>query len=180
MNPDPESDPSPQAQPSPEASPFRVLPHTGGCFVCGLRNPEGLKLDLLSDGRTVGTSLRFRPEHAGFSGVVHGGLITTVLDEMMAWAIGVNTRSFAFAAELNVRFLRAVAPGTPLTARAELVENRRGRLFLTRAELLNPEGEVAAEATGKFLPIPAERNPALFADFVEDPSAWVGPRPGAV
>lgn len=171
MNPDP----TPAAGPAP----LHLLPHTGGCFVCGLHNAEGLRLDLLSDGRTVETRVRFRTEHAGFSGVVHGGLITTVLDELMAWVIGVNTRSFAFAAELNVRFVRAVAPGTPLTARAELVENRRGRLFLTRAVLLAEDGALAAEATGKFLPIPADRHPALFADFLEDPSRWVGPRPAA-
>jgi hypothetical protein len=61
-------------------------------------------LTLLSDGRCVEVPVQFRDEHCGFTGVVHGGLLSTVLDEVMAWVIGVNTRSFAFAAELNVRF----------------------------------------------------------------------------
>ncbi|MSU31955.1 MAG: PaaI family thioesterase [Pedosphaera sp.] len=157
------------------ASPLQSLPHTRSCFVCGESNPVGLKLDLQSNGTKVETTVCFRPEHSGFSGVVHGGLITTVLDEAMAWTIGVRTRSFAFAAELNIRFLRPVAPGQHLTLRAKLVENRRGRLFLTHAILSTADGTIAAEGTGKFLPIPAARYPSLLADFISDPSPWIGP-----
>jgi uncharacterized protein (TIGR00369 family) len=149
------------------------LPVTRGCFVCGIDNPAGLGLTLLSDGRCVEVPVQFRDEHCGFTGVVHGGLLSTVLDEVMAWVIGVNTRSFAFAAELNVRFLRSVPPGIPLKVRAELTANRRGRLFLTRGEVLGPNGVAYAEATGKFLPIPAAQQSAMLADFVGDPSPWI-------
>ena len=152
---------------------WKSLPVTRGCFVCGINNPVGLGLTLLSDGRGVEVLVQFRDEHCGFTGVVHGGLLSTVLDEVMAWVIGVNTRSFAFAAELNVRFLRSVSPGVPLKVRAELTANRRGRLFLTRGDVLGPDGVVYAEATGKFLPIPLERQSAMLADFVGDPSPWI-------
>jgi acyl-coenzyme A thioesterase PaaI-like protein len=101
-------------------------------------------------------------------------LLSTVLDEVMAWVIGVNTRSFAFAAELNVRFARPVSPGIEMKVRAELTEHRRGRLFLTRGEVVGPDGVVHAEATGKFLPIPAERQAGMLADFAVDPSPWIG------
>ena len=152
---------------------WKSLPVTRGCFVCGIENPVGLGLTLLSDGRCVEVLVQFRDEHCGFTGVVHGGLLSTVLDEVMAWVIGVNTRSFAFAAELNVRFLRSVRPGVSLKVRAELTANRRGRLFLTRGDVLGPDGVVYAEATGKFLPIPSERQLAMLADFVGDPSPWI-------
>jgi uncharacterized protein (TIGR00369 family) len=141
--------------------------------VCGIDNPTGLRLTLRSDGRTVEVPVQFRGEQCGFTGVVHGGLLTTVLDEVMAWVIGVNTRSFAFAAELNVRFLRSVAPGVPMKVRAELTADRRGRLFLTRGEVLGQDGVIHAEATGKFLPIPAGRQRAMLADFAVDPSPWI-------
>jgi len=152
---------------------WQNLPVTRGCFVCGINNPTGLQLTLLSDGRTVEVPVQFRSEHCGFTGVVHGGLLTTVLDEVMAWVIGVNTRSFAFAAELNVRFSRSVAPGVPMKFRAELTANRRGRMFLTRGEVLGPDGVLYAEATGKFLPIPEEQQRAMLADFAVDPSPWI-------
>jgi len=60
----------------PDSSPgersWETLPVTRGCFVCGIDNPTGLRLALQSDGRTVEVPVRFRAEHCGFSGVVHG------------------------------------------------------------------------------------------------------------
>ena len=152
---------------------MQSLPHTFGCFVCGLQNPQGLRLDFVSDARVVESCFQFRKEHCGFRGTVHGGLIATVLDEVMAWVIGVHARRFAYCAELNTRFLSPAAPGVDLRVRAELVEDKRGRLFLTRADLRDAEGVVLAEATGKYLPIPAARHAEMLADFAEDPSPWI-------
>jgi len=159
---------------------MQILPHTFGCFVCGVRNPHGLRLDLLSDFRVVESRFQFRPEHCGFHGTVHGGLITTVLDEAMAWVIGVQARRFAYCAELNTRFLSPAAPGVDLLARAEVVENKRGKLYLTRSELRDADGRILAEATGKYLPLPMAKQVEFLADFAEDPSVWIhlGIEPG--
>ena len=151
------------------------LPHTKGCFVCGLHNPIGFQLGMETDSRIVEARFKFREEHAGFRGVIHGGLISTVLDEVMAWVIGVNAQRFAYCAELNVRFLKTAHPGVPVVARAELLESKRGRLFLVKAALLSEDGEAHAEANGKFLPIPESQHGALFRDFAEDPTRWLGP-----
>jgi len=68
------------------------------------------------------------PEHVGFKGTVHGGIISTVLDEVMVWACGVQTKRFAYSAELNFRFLEPMQPGEELVATGELTANRRNRL----------------------------------------------------
>jgi uncharacterized protein (TIGR00369 family) len=99
---------------------MKVLPHTHSCFVCGESNPVGLKLLFHTDGNAVHAHFTPRPEHIGFKGVVHGGLISTVLDEIMVWACAVQTKRFAFCAELNVRFLKSATPDAELTATAEL------------------------------------------------------------
>lgn len=138
-----------------------------------------MRLDLLSDSQIVECRFQFREEHCGFHGTVHGGLVSTVLDEAMAWVIGVHARRFAYCAELNTRFLSPAAPGVDLIARAEVMENKRGKLFVTRAELRDADGRMLVEATGKYLPIPAARHAEMLADFAEDPSAWVNlPNPG--
>ena len=90
------------------------LPHTKSCFVCGLNNPLGLKLDFETDGRIVRTRFVPRPEHIGFKATVHGGLISTVLDEAMVWVIGVRTKRFSYCAELNVRFVQPARPNEEL------------------------------------------------------------------
>src|SRR5258708_39647810 len=114
---------------------MRALPHTHGCFVCGESNPIGLKLRFETDGRTVQAPFILSPAHAGFRNVVQGGLIATVLDEVMVWACVVTTRRFAFCAEFSVRFLNPLRPDEEALVCGQLDENRRGRIFLAKAEL---------------------------------------------
>jgi uncharacterized protein (TIGR00369 family) len=151
---------------------MKLLPHTRFCFVCGESNPDGLNLRFETDGRLVQTRFVPRPEHVGFRRTVHGGLTATLLDEIMVWACAVQTKRFAFCAELNVRFLNPVRPGEALVASGELVSNRRGRLFEAKAELRDQAGVVLATATGKYLPIKQAEAAEMFTDFVEDPG-WV-------
>ena len=151
---------------------MKTLPHTHSCFVCGESNPIGLKLRFETDGRVVQTQFVPRPEHVGFRQTVHGGLIATLLDEIMVWACAVQTKRFAFCAELNVRFLNPMRPGEKVLATAELVENRRGRIFEAKGELRNDSGQVLAMATGKYLPIKEEVATEMATDFVDDPK-WV-------
>jgi acyl-coenzyme A thioesterase PaaI-like protein len=146
----------------------RALPHTHSCFVCGEANPLGLKLRFETDGRIVRTKFQPCVEHAGFKGVVHGGLTATVLDEIMVWACAVATRRFAYCAELNVRYLHPLAPGVETIATGELSENRKGRIFVTKAALRNLASETIAEATGKYLPIKDADLSQLARDFVGD------------
>jgi uncharacterized protein (TIGR00369 family) len=151
---------------------MKTLPHTHSCFVCGESNPIGLKLRFETDGRSVQTRFVARPEHVGFRQTVHGGLIATLLDEMMVWACAVGTKRFAFCAELNVRFQNPLRPGEQVLATAELVENRRGKIFEAKGELRNEAGEVFATSTGKYLPIKEETAAELAEDFVGD-AGWV-------
>ena len=85
--------------------------------------------------------------------MVHGGILATLLDEIMVWACAVQTGRFAFCAELSVRFLRPAGPDQLLVASAELVSNRRNKLFEARGELRNAGREIVATATGKYLAI---------------------------
>ena len=125
-----------------------------------------------TDGQGVRARFTPRLEHIGFRDTVHGGIIATLLDEMMVWVCAVRTRRFAFCAELNVRFLNPLRPGESVNASAELVVNRRDRLFEAKAELRNEAGLTLANATGKYLPIKEADASQMAADFVGDPT-WV-------
>jgi uncharacterized protein (TIGR00369 family) len=151
---------------------MRELPHTHSCFVCGESNAIGLKLRFTTDGRAVHTRFRLRAAHIGFRGVVHGGILTTVLDEIMVWACAVPTGQFAFCAELTVRFLNPVRPDDEIFATGELVTNRKNRIFEARGILANASGRPFAEATGKFLPIPKSDLTGMMTDLIGDTS-WL-------
>ena len=155
---------------------MKPLPHTHSCFVCGDSNPYGLKLRFETDGRVVQTRFRPRREHIGFKGVVHGGLIATVLDEIMVWACAVPTRQFAFCAELTVRYLRPLSPEEEVLVTGELTANRKGRVFEAKATIHSIGGPVLAEGRGKYFPLKGVEVSQMVADLVGDAS-WLAPRP---
>jgi acyl-coenzyme A thioesterase PaaI-like protein len=148
---------------------MRSLPHTHSCFVCGESNPLGLNVRFETDGKIVQTRFRPRPEHIGFKQTIHGGITATILDEIMVWACAVQTRRFAYCAELNVRYQAPARPNEELIVIAELVSNRRDKIFEAKAELRTVSGEVLATATGKYLPIKETIAADMLDDFVGDP-----------
>lgn len=152
------------------------LPHTAGCLVCGRHNPHGLSLSLEVDEARGAVSVAFTPraEHIGFEGIVHGGVLATVLDEAMVWAATWAGKRFCVAGEMTVRFRYSVGPGTPLLVEAKVespAAKRPGtpRLLHATGLILNMGGQKIAEATGKYVPVPPERNRAVHATFVDEP-----------
>jgi acyl-coenzyme A thioesterase PaaI-like protein len=157
---------------------MRALPHTHSCFVCGDSNASGLKLRFETDGRMVQARFVPRPEHAGFKQTVHGGIIATVLDEIMVWACAVQSRRFAYCAELNVRFASPLRPGEEALLTGELVSNRRNKLFEAAGEMRDGSGRLLASATGKYLPLKETEIPEMLADFVGDTGGLFAPLAG--
>ena len=148
------------------------LPNTKNCFACGLANAAGLQLRMETDGRVVRALFIPRAEHAGFSHAVHGGITTTALDEVMAWAIIATTRRPAYSVEFTIRFSRPILLGDKTVVSGEVVSNRRNRLFETRGEVRNERGEVCASATGKYLALDDATARAALEDFPPEVRAY--------
>src|SRR5579864_6761372 len=151
--------------------PLTELPHTAGCLVCGRDNPHGLHLSFRVDTETGIVSAEFtpRPEHIGFEGIIHGGLLATVLDEAMVWAATWAGKRFCVCGEMNVRFRHPVPVGDPLHAEAK-VTSVRSRLIETESSLSDASGRVLVEAAGKYVAVPPERNRHVVATLVAEPS----------
>jgi uncharacterized protein (TIGR00369 family) len=125
-----------------------------GCMACGKANPRGLQLDLYYVEGRVETRFRV-PEYAqGFPGAAHGGVLCTILDEVMAWAAIESRGRYYVTGEMNVRFLAPVVPGDEIIARGEIAEDKR-RYLLCRGEVLAAgDGLQLAKAEGKFFAVP--------------------------
>ena len=119
------------------------------CFVCGDQNPIGLKARFFQDKDRVISSLTAVSEFEGYRGIYHGGIIGTMLDEVMIKAILANG-IFAVTAELNIRFKRPVTTGCKLQFSGWITE-RKGRLFFTEGEATDESGTVYATAAGKYV-----------------------------
>jgi len=152
---------------------MKELPHSRSCFVCGESNPLGLRLRFETDGRIVRGRFCPRPEHAGFKGVVHGGLVAAVLDEVMAWTCAAIAGRFAYSVEMTVRFRRPFVPGETVLLTGELAANRKDRIYETRAAAQNDSGDILATATAKFIPVSAAALAEMAGELVGD-SSWLG------
>ena len=151
------------------------LPHTRSCFVCGESNDLGLQLRFCAEGKTVTAKFTPGTEHIGFQNVTHGGVLATVMDEIMVWACAVSTRRFAYCAEMTARFHRPARPGEELLVASELTNNRRDRLYEAKAEIHDAQQTLIAEGTGKYRPINPDLVPDMLSDVIGDIS-WLADR----
>ena len=126
------------------------------CFACGSLNTHGLGLLLhLEPGRSW-TALELDRRFEGWEGIAHGGITTTILDEVMAWSL-VESDNWGVTARLNVQFRRPVPIGTPLRADGWLTNVRR-RLMDTEARIIDvATGVELATATGVYVAADADR-----------------------
>lgn len=114
------------------------------CFACGRLNPIGLKLQFREENNTYLTSFTPGPEHQSYDGIVHGGIVSTLLDEITAgyiFAKGMN----AVTARLEVRFRQPTPIGVNLTVEGK-VAAQRGKLYEMTGTVKLPDGTVTAEA----------------------------------
>lgn len=114
------------------------------CFGCGKNNPCGLKLKFEWDGKVVKSEFTPTELHQGWREVIHGGILTSLLDEAMSYAAGFEN-IFGVTAIIEVRLRQAVLIGQPLIITAWVARNAR-RLAETEARLTLRDGTVVAEA----------------------------------
>lgn len=125
------------------------------CFGCGNLNPRGLGMRFrLEDGRAV-AEFNPAPHHQGFPGHMHGGLVATMLDEAMGWAV-YGQGVWAVTARMSVRFREPVPLSEPLLV-VGWVTQTRGLLLDARSEIRSREGALLAQAEGVFMRVRGRR-----------------------
>lgn len=117
------------------------------CFACGPDNPSGLKLQFHQEGEVYVTTFIADQAFQGYQNIVHGGIVATLLDEVMARYVWEKYGPSA-TAKLEVRFRRPAPCGVPIEARGWITAVRRGgRAIETAAEARLEDGLILAEAT---------------------------------
>ncbi len=127
----------------------RLLKKENMCFGCSDANTIGLKLKFNLEGDICRSTFTAGTQHQGWTGYIHGGIISTLLDEVMAQWIWLHNIP-AMTAELTTRFSKAVPINVPLTLESRKVGGR-GKLYLMEGAIILPDGDIPCRATAKFL-----------------------------
>ncbi|UCC45390.1 MAG: PaaI family thioesterase [Candidatus Zixiibacteriota bacterium] len=136
------------------------------CFVCGDSNPTGLKARFFFDGESANTEIEAGEAFEGYRGIYHGGIISTLLDEVMIKAL-LAKGLYTVTAELTVKFHSSVHTGDRIRFSGREIASR-GRLHLTEGQAVNAAGDICASAKGKYLETDQKMN-ALLQQSLDQP-----------
>ena len=130
-------------------------PNSRHCFVCGRENPYGLKLNFYetAPGEVV-VEYTVPEQFQGYPGVVHGGVIAAMLDEVTARVhMGGDPPRFMFTARLDVRYRKNVPIGQPLRIVGHAGKSKE-RTAIAQGEIFGPAGDLLAEAEAMLVNVP--------------------------
>ncbi len=141
-----------------------------GCFGCGHDNPHGLRLAFYRapDGTAVWASFTPRREHEGFEGMAHGGIVTTLLDEAMGWAVFARD-IWAVTATIEVKFRKPVEVGIETRVIGRVVADRGRAIDLAAQLRRSPDDTMLAEATATFIRVPETKAQAWRDRYLAGP-----------
>jgi acyl-coenzyme A thioesterase PaaI-like protein len=141
---------------------FEVAPHR--CFACGTLNADGMGLFLHVERDRAWTETELAPRFQGWDQIAHGGIVATILDEVMAWSLA-GRDDWGVTARMSVEFRKPVPLTTPIRAEGWITGSRR-RIVDTEARLIRVDtGTVLATATGVYVAADEVRKAQLRARY---------------
>ncbi len=137
------------------------------CFACGTDNPIGFDLQFYRQGDFICSDITLGKYHEGWENVAHGGLLSVLLDEIMSWTIIYFKKLFVVTRKMNLKYVRPVMTGTPLTARGKLTAPLDYPKIGARGELRDSQGRLLVKGTGEFVEL-SEDDLAQVPDTVKN------------
>ncbi|MBL7175324.1 MAG: PaaI family thioesterase [Desulfobacteraceae bacterium] len=135
------------------------------CFACGTANPIGLNLHFYRVGDLICTEVTLGKYHVGWQNMAHGGIISTLLDEVMSWTIIYTKKVFFVTRKMEVKYIKPVLINVPLTIKGRLMEEVRKPFIAAKAELIDDQGTVRAKSNGRFASLSKEERSLIPEDM---------------
>lgn len=126
---------------------MKKLSDDNRCFVCGKNNPDGLHFNFENSTEGVISKINFPERFQGWEGIVHGGILSTAIDEVMIKAAA-KEGIMCVTAEMKIRFKTPCLTGKDYILSGRIVENNN-KLIQTKGKITDAGNRVIAEGTGK-------------------------------
>jgi uncharacterized protein (TIGR00369 family) len=120
------------------------------CFGCSPVNPSGLQMKFRADQDTVYSDVTIPDHLCGWSNIAHGGVITTILDEIMSWAALHFLKRITMTKSMNIDFIKPVYIRNPLKAKGKVLEHTGKHDAVMEGILYNDKGVACAKSTANF------------------------------
>ncbi|MDD5014314.1 MAG: PaaI family thioesterase [Atribacterota bacterium] len=134
---------------------MQALPGYKDCFVCGKDNATGLNIVFFRDQDKIKAEFIPESKHQGFKGIVHGGILFSILDEIMGRTAVVSKGVMTMTVEINIKYRKKALVGEKIIFIAQMTKDL-GRMIEAQGEARSEDGTLLTEAKGKFLVISKE------------------------
>ena len=137
------------------------------CFACGTANPIGLDLHFYRLGNTVCSDITLSKYHEGWQNIAHGGIISTLLDEIMSWTVMCEKKAFFVTRKMSVKYIRNVSIEKPLKVIGMLKDDSTPPKVEARAEIRDEVGSLLVRSSGEFVLLTEENLTSVPEAFKE-------------
>jgi len=131
---------------------LQALPGYKNCFVCGKDNPIGLNIVFFRDQDKIKAEFIPEPKHQGFKGIVHGGILFSILDEIMGRTALISKGVMTMTIEISIKYRKKALVGEKIIFTAQMTKDS-GRMIEAQAEARSEDDTLLTEAKGKFIVI---------------------------
>jgi uncharacterized protein (TIGR00369 family) len=131
---------------------YQQLPNSSDhyCFGCSPVNPSGLQMNFFADPDTVFSNVTIPDHLCGWSNIAHGGVLTTILDEIMSWTALHFLKRITMTKSMNIEFIKPVYIRNPLKAEGKVLEITGKHDAMMEGILYNDKGVACAKSTANF------------------------------
>jgi len=126
------------------------------CFACGKDNAFGLKMTFYTDEQSVYSFVSLPNHLCGFKNIVHGGIISTLLDEIMSWSAIYLLDRLILTKSMTVHFVKPIFVNTDLTVQGYVLDHMNDREAKMTGKIYNKNDELCAYSEGQFALFTAE------------------------
>jgi acyl-coenzyme A thioesterase PaaI-like protein len=135
------------------------FPHTDSCFVCGDDVPNGLHLKSFYEDGFVKIEFSAFDGIGGYMGVVHGGIVATILDEVMTWSSFVfsSYMRLFYTREMSIKYKKPVTMNKNYVAISEFMYEKKSIIFV-RGYIQDLSGNIHVQSKASYFPMDEEKS----------------------
>ncbi|WP_321365419.1 PaaI family thioesterase [uncultured Desulfuromusa sp.] len=127
-----------------------IISRDAHCFGCSQKNPHGLKMRFYVDDATIYSWPKVPDYLCGWDGIVHGGVLSTILDEIMSWSAIYNIHRVVMTKTMTVDFFKPVYIADDLRVEGRVIEQTNEREVIVEGKIYKGDHLLCAQSRGTF------------------------------
>ncbi len=138
------------------------------CFACGTENPRGLNLKFYRSGKSICSDIILKRYYEGWENIAHGGIISTLLDEVMSWTVMYFKKVFIVTRNINIKYVRPVLIGKLITVRGRIIDDTKPPIIKAKSEIRDQDKRLLVRGMAEFVIISKDKLSGVSEKLKED------------